>query len=560
MSLEREVKLGAEPDFALPDLTGALPGAVVSVEAPRWLRATYWDTADLRLARAGVTVRHRTGEEGEGSPGGGPTGEGPPGGGGGWTVKLPGDAKAGDAKPGGLLSRREIDFEGGPEAVPSPVAGLVRALVRTADLVPVARLRTRRVSLELRDATGRRVAQVDDDEVTVDEAMGEIEDRRPGRFREVEVELAPDTSQAVARAVVGRLVEAGASRSDPVPKAIRALGSAARVAPEVTATQVDAKASGGALVRAAVGAGTSCLLRHDPGVRLGCASAPLAGPGDRPHDTAGPLALAQVGGWPQAPEDVHQARVATRRLRSDLATFSLLVDSSWIRNLRHELAWLGDALGSVRDADVLLDQLRADARQLGEIDHQPAAHLLVTLEADRCRAQRTLGEVLDSPRYLALLDSLVDAANVPCLTPLAETPAARLAPELVEAAWSRLAGAIDGLGDAPSDEALHRVRIKAKRCRYAAEAVAPVVGKAAARLARRVAALQGVLGELHDAVVAERRLREMVAAPGVPLTPAQAAVAGALMEAQRRRAAERRRQWQKVWRKASKPKVHAWLR
>ncbi len=508
--MEREVKLAAKADFVLPDLTGVLPGAVVSVEPPRWMYATYWDTADLRLARAGITVRHRAGDHGPDR----------------WTAKLPGRGQP----VGGLMTRREIDVAGGPEAVPEPVARLVRGQVRTAGLVPVARLTTRRVSLELRDRSGCRVAQVDDDEVTVDQPVAGG-DGRPTRFREVEVELAPEASDSAADAVVERLIGAGATEADPVPKALRALGPPALAGPEAQTVRLDAKAGAGALVRAAVGAGTSRLLRHDPGVRLG-----------------------------DDPEEVHQARVATRRLRSDLATLAALADSSWVEHLRSELAWLGDALGAVRDADVLLDQLRADARLLPACDYEPAAHLLEALGGDREGARAVLAGVLDSPRYLSLLDALVDAANAPRLGPPADAPAAELAPELVGAAWKRLVRAIDDLGEASGDEALHQVRIKAKRCRYAAEAVAPVTGKRAARLARRVADLQGVLGDLHDAVVAEARLRQTVTSPDAPLTPEQAMVAGALMEVARRRAGVQRRQWEKVWRKASKAKVHSWLR
>jgi CHAD domain-containing protein len=55
---------------------------------------------------------------------------------------------------------------------------------------------------------------------------------------------------------------------------------------------------------------------------------------------------------------------------------------------------------------------------------------------------------------------------------------------------------------------LHTVRILAKRCRYAAEASIPVLGKEARRLARATRDLQDTLGELNDAVVAERRLRD----------------------------------------------------
>ena len=71
------------------------------------------------------------------------------------------------------------------------------------------------------------------------------------------------------------------------------------------------------------------LIAHDPGTRLG-----------------------------DDPEELHQARVATRRLRAVLRAARPLLDPGWTESLRAELSWLGGALGPVRDLDVLLDHLR----------------------------------------------------------------------------------------------------------------------------------------------------------------------------------------------------------
>ena len=98
MGIEREIKLAAPPHFELPDLADAIPDAVVTAMPSRRLRATYWDTPDLRLARSGVSLRYRV-EEGEDSSGGR------------WTLKLPGDSHSSS------LGRRELDFAGGPGSV-----------------------------------------------------------------------------------------------------------------------------------------------------------------------------------------------------------------------------------------------------------------------------------------------------------------------------------------------------------------------------------------------------------------------------------------------------------
>ena len=111
MAIEREVKLAAPPHFAIPDLAEAVPEAVVTAIPPRRLRATYWDTPDLRLARSGVSLRYRV-EEGEDSSGGR------------WTLKLPGGSK------GSALSRRELNFEGGPGSVPPEAARVAHSCLR----------------------------------------------------------------------------------------------------------------------------------------------------------------------------------------------------------------------------------------------------------------------------------------------------------------------------------------------------------------------------------------------------------------------------------------------
>jgi len=125
--LEREVKLGAGPAFHLPDLTGVVEGVAVGPPEAVRLETVYYDTADLRLARWGVSLRYRRGE--------------------GWTLKLP--PKPALGVPGQLLERDELTFQGGAKKPPEGAVDIVRAYVRKAELVPVARLSTvrRRVRL-----------------------------------------------------------------------------------------------------------------------------------------------------------------------------------------------------------------------------------------------------------------------------------------------------------------------------------------------------------------------------------------------------------------------------
>jgi CHAD domain-containing protein len=281
------------------------------------------------------------------------------------------------------------------------------------------------------------------------------------------------------------------------------------------------------VVRAAIASSVQRLLMHDPVVRL----------------DAG-----EVG--------VHQARVSTRRLRSDLKTFGSLVDQAWADELRADLKGLADALGRVRDADVLGLRLERAAGDLDRIDAPHAMRLVRRLGRQRATAQVELIELLDSDEYLDLLDRLVDAGKSPRLTDAADAPAAKVLPDLVAVPWRKLRRDAERLGHDPTDEELHQLRIRAKRARYAAEAAARAL-PAAGPHAEAVADLQGVLGDQHDAVVAEEWLRRAVTAG---TSRQQAFVAGLLVAYERDQAAAERGRWRKAWKAASDKKLTGWLR
>ncbi len=297
--------------------------------------------------------------------------------------------------------------------------------------------------------------------------------------------------------------------------------------PDVTRpTRLRAGDSVGQVVQATIAGSVARLLALDAGVRLG--------------DDA---------------ELVHQARVAARRLRSDLRTFGSLLEPEWDALLRSELRWIGDELGVVRDAEVLDDLLRGKVVQLGGPDRAAAGPVLDRLLARRHDARAHLLQSMRSARYAALLDRLVDAARAPRLLPAASAPAAEALPALVAASWTDLRRAIGALAPHPADAALHAVRIRAKRCRYAAEAAAAIVGKRARSFARAVAAVQDVLGAHQDAVVARMWLRD--AAAGA--TGAEAFVLGELAGLVRVDEQATRDAWPAAWKAASRKKLRAWL-
>jgi CHAD domain-containing protein len=502
--LEREVKLGAGPAFHLPDLAGVIEGVAVAPPETVRMDTVYYDTPDLRLARWGVSLRHRAGE--------------------GWTLKLAPPPSA-PGRPTAVLERDELTFEGGAKKPPAGALEVVRAYVRRSELVPVARLSTVRRRVRLVDATGTRVAEVVDDEVSVRDGR-----RVAARFREIEVEVPSvngDGTQAgdgILTPLVTRLRGAGAGAPDPTPKHIRALGPRALEPPEVAPEPLLPNAPAKDVTRRAIAESVAALLHHDPLVRTG-----------------------------RDPEAVHQARVATRKLRSNLRTFAPLLDVEWTEPLSAELGWLAMGLGAVRDREVLLQRLRDQTASLPANDQRSAEALLHLLVEEIEGLRKKLIEDLNSQRYIDLLENLVAAAHSPVSLHEAEQPAATVLPPLATTPWKRLRAAVEQLPDEPADPELHRIRILAKRTRYAAEAVAPVIGVKAEEFARAAAKLQTVLGEHQDSVTAQAWLR------AVRVTGRKAFVAGEMIALERLAAMQARAKWRKVWAALDRKRLRDWM-
>ncbi|MEX1008468.1 MAG: CYTH and CHAD domain-containing protein [Acidimicrobiia bacterium] len=491
---EHEFKFSPGPLFQLPDLStvdGLHPDAPDMIR----LQATYFDTDDFRLSRAGASLRYRNAE--------------------GWTVKLP---VARDAE---ALTRHELHLDGEPGEPPQAAVDLVLALIRRAPLAPVARLNTVRNRVVLRDEDGATIGEVVDDEVSLLDGI-----RLAARFRELEVELEDSASPTLVAALVARLRAAGAGHPDPVPKIVRALGPRAAEPPDLVPPRpLDIASTPAEVVQAAIATAALRLIGNDPGVRLGT-----------------------------DPEAVHQARVATRRLRSDLRTFGSVLDEAWSEPIRAQLQWLGALLGAVRDTEVLLDRLEARLAELPPSDTDDGKQLLDTLSERREQYRVELLREMRSERYFALLDTLVDAARAPKFAEhLDEDDDERDLSDFVRRPWRNLRDAVQALGPAPDDHELHRVRIHAKRCRYAAEAVAPALGKDARRFARAMESVQDVLGEHQDAVVTGQWLRTHATGP-------TAFVAGELVAIERDAArVAAREQWPEVWARARRKQLRQWM-
>jgi CHAD domain-containing protein len=469
--LEIERKFDVDETFVLPRLVGVPGVAEVRDPVEHSLEAAYYDTADLRLARARVTLRRRTGGTDAG-----------------WHLKLPPVAGA----------RRELHWPLGqaattpPEDVLEPVLGIVRG----APVSQVALLRTHRLATELVDAEGRVLVEVADDRVT-----GTALPAGPGEaavvtvWREVEAELV-NGDEELLDVVAGALIGAGARPADSPSKLARVLGDRLAVlegsAPlpageEEPPAQKQGKkgknkrkdergtssAPAGEVVRAALELQVRALQDADLMVRTG------------------------------QPDGVHQVRVACRRLRSLLAAFRPVLDRTHTDPLRAELAEVGAALSPTRDAEVALAHLRdVVAAQPPELVLGPvAARLQQATIKDEVAGDAAARKALTSAAYMQLRDDLDALVAEPPLTEDAGRPADEVLREVLARSTRRLVRAVRAARDSEHPEALHEVRKAAKRVRYTAEAAVPVLGRPVAELVSTLKGVQDVLGDRQDTFV-----------------------------------------------------------
>jgi CHAD domain-containing protein len=448
--LEIETKYDVDEHTSLPALH-ELPG-VASVAQPVELdlAAVYYDTAALHLAANKVTLRRRTGGEDDG-----------------WHVKFP--------KSSG--ERLEVRHPLGKSnrSVPIAVVRAVRVHVRDNELVPVVTLNTKRVVHRLLDSDGVVLAELADDRVTAT-----IEGAEPDRWREWEVELVSG-DRSLLEAADDVLRSAGAEPASGPSKLARALGDRIPTSDE---WELPSKPLTSDLFRAYAGAQVQAIRERDPEVRR------------------------------DVPDAIHKFRVATRRLRSALATYRPVVDREAGDQIRVELKWLAGELGIARDAEVQREHFAAEVAEqpaelvMGRVAGHIDDHLRAVYKEGRTRALAAL----ESERYFRLLETLDELIAKPPLVG-DDRKAAKQIRDLLDHDWKRMRKAVrraeNAATSAEQDHELHEVRKAAKRLRYAAESAVPVLGDEATDLSARAEEVQEVLGEHQDSVVSRDLLRQL---------------------------------------------------
>jgi CHAD domain-containing protein len=452
---KREIERKYESDESgLPDLTGVAGVADVVDKGVAELDATYYDTVDERLAAASITLRRRTG----GSDAG-------------WHLKF----------PVGPDVRDEIQAPLSDE-LPSAFAGLVRSRVRDAELVPVVRLRSARDLRDILNADRRLLAEVSVDAVHAERLTA---GGGTAQWTEIEVELADGGDPEFLDKVEKRLRKAGVRPSKSASKLARALEETAPTKREPG--PVKAPETAGDHVLAYVREQRDAIVGLDPAVRQ------------------------------DAEDSVHSMRVATRRMRSTFKSYGRILDRTVTDPIGDELKWLAGELGVDRDREVLNERLMAALDEVPEtLVSGPVADRIGKWAGDRPggASSRLIG-VLDSRRYLDLLESLDAVLADPPLLKAAGKDPGKVLPKAVRKDFGKVSALVEqALELEPGtdrDVAIHEARKKTKRTRYAAEAATPALGKPAKDLAKTMKSLQTLLGEHQDSVMARLTLRELSA-------------------------------------------------
>jgi CHAD domain-containing protein len=364
----------------------------------------------------------------------------------GWQLKIPAD----DAR---IEIRRPLEDS---DDVPADLAELTVGLRGAAGLVPVAAITTERDVHRLVTPSGATLA-----EVVVDDVHGTAggEAAVITRWQEVEIELGTGDEELLARLAL-RLEKSGAQPATASSKLARAL-------------DVPPAAPPGGL------AGVIADYLDKQYARL----------------VAGDIQLRR------GRDVVHRTRTSTRRFRSALRVFGELIDAERAATLDAELAWYADALGRVRDGQVLLAHLEAALAEVRpELILGPVVSRIRQLvESEVADARRALAEVMAGERYAALLRELASWHDAPPLR--SDVPVSEAGRYLAEARRKQRRRLRKARRDG-ADAAMHRARKAAKRTRYAAEALEPELGRKATKVRKKAKKIQGRLGDRQDSVVA----------------------------------------------------------
>jgi triphosphatase len=461
-----------------------IDGLVLEPRSTLQIFDTYLDTDDWRIHRAGFALRIRS-ESGKSEA----------------TLKSLHSASAEVADRRELSETLENSESDSIRQSIGPVGTRVHAVSGAHALLPLFEVRTSRQRFSIRrEDEAKQLGEIALDETVISRPHGEPQTS----MQRVEVEAlteAHEPLQSLVKTLRGDCALEAASDTK-YSQGLKSVGLAPGPAPEFAPTAVDASMSMVAVALANLRRYLSAWHVHEPGARLG-----------------------------DNPEELHDLRIAGRRLDAILRQFRSSLPASFLR-LRPTLKKVLRALGDARDLDVALSELETFSRKLPQSDRESVEPLKQHLVLERGRARARMLSVLDSvsvQKDLQDLTSLLtthSAASQPSSLELA----LNVAPELIRRRYRKVRKGADLLTTDSSMEAYHAVRGHVKKLRYALEAVAVLYGKPADEMLRAMRRWQEKLGVQQDAAVASRRLRALASAPPKGIPPKTLFLMGRLAE------------------------------
>jgi triphosphatase len=456
---------------------GTIDGLVLQPRPTLKIFDTYFDTDDWRIHRAGFALRIRS-EEG----------------------KAEATLKSLRSNSTEMADRREVsETLTGPEAESiaqstGPVGTLVHAVSGPHPLQPLFEVHTSRQRYAVHAPNDETpLGEIALDETTIARPHGQPQTS----IQRVEVEALTEAHEPLQTLVKTLRTSCGLeSASDSkYAQGLRSVGLAPAPAPEFEPTAVDASMRMDEVAFANLRRYLSAWHRYEPGARLG-----------------------------DDPEELHDLRVAGRRLDAMLREFTAFVPESLVR-IRPTLKKVLRALGDVRDLDVALLELEAFSQELSADDRPDLEPLKEHLHTERARARTKMLGALDSSALQKDFEKLTTTlaqppGEIPETGPAGPIePGAKAIPVLIRARYKKVRKGADRLAPDSTMEAYHAVRGRVKKFRYALEAVGGVVGKPANDMLRSLRRWQEKLGMQQDADVAGRRLRALAAHPPKGLSP-----------------------------------------
>src|SRR5882672_2012058 len=482
---------------------GTIDGLVLEPRSTLQIFDTYLDTDDWRIHRAGFALRIRSGS-GKSEA----------------TLKSLHSASAEVADRRELSETLENSRSESIRQSIGPVGTRVHAVSGAHALLPLFEVRTSRQRFAIRrEDEVQQLGEIALDDTVISRPHGEPQTS----MQRVEVEALTEAHEPLQSLVKTLRSDCAleAASDTKYSQGLKSVGLAPGPAPEFAPTAVDASMPMVEVARANLRRYLSAWHLHEPGARLG-----------------------------DNPEELHDLRVAGRRLDAILRQFGSSLPASFLR-IRPALKKVVGALGDVRDLDVALSELEMFVRDLPESDQNGVEPLKHHLTSERGRARTRMLTILDSAsvqKNLQKLTSLLSTTSAVSQQSIREL-ALNAAPEMIRRRYRKVRKGAHVLTSESSMEAYHKVRGYVKKLRYAVEAVEVIYGKPAEEMLRALRRWQDDLGVQQDAAVASRRLKTLAEAPPKGIPPQTLFLMGRLAEHYARAAVRARKLYAKGYRK-----------